>query len=602
MKQEITQHSIPSNICHFFGMAYKHYKIVFVFLIAQIILGGALPLFGLYLPRLAVDLAMGNNSISHVVIVLGIFAGTYVLLQCLNGATSRGIYPYQNILRNIYHIEMFQKALDCDYDIMETSDGKTWYHKAYKTINFGDHSVTYAMMNGTQRLISGAIAFIFVAGLLAMLNPLIVAVLIALSVLGFAADIYPRRYSQTAREIEADLQKKISYVQDTMSNVAAAKDMRLYNLPALVSGIKEELFKRAFALSAKIRNRHYVAAVANNFLSVIRDITAYAFCIWHVTHGNISVPDFILFMSAIAVFSGWLKNITREINDLKHANIQANDLRAFFGHTNRLDPVNPTPISALGSEIKIEFRNISFGYTNDMVLQNLSFCINPREKVALVGTNGAGKTTIVKLLCGFYKTTTGEILLNGHNIDNFNRTDLYGLFSAVFQDICILPLTVAENITMLPPEQHDTTRILQCLEAAGIKSAIMCHPQGIDAPMTKTMDENGIELSGGQAQKFTLARALYKNAPLLILDEPTAALDPIAESEVYEKFHEVTANKTAIYISHRLASTRFCDKILMLKDGCITESGNHHQLMTLGGEYAKMFEIQSHYYKSEVTA
>ncbi len=311
------------------------------------------------------------------------------------------------------------------------------------------------------------------------------------------------------------------------------------------------------------------------------------------------MPDFILFMGAIASFSAWLNGVVGNITVLKRENTRLNDLRAFFDYTNKLDPENPLPITKLVSPLEIEFKNVGFRYTDDTpkILDGLSFHIKQNEKIALVGVNGAGKTTIVKLLCGFYKATEGEICINGINIDRFKRADLYTVFSAVFQDICILPITAGENISFVKASESDEERLLHCLEIAGIKDEIMKHSKKLNAPMLKNIAPDGIVLSGGQQQKLLLARALYKNAPILILDEPTAALDPIAESEVYEKFHELTENKTALYISHRLASTRFCDRILVLKDGKIIESGSHDELMVQNGEYAYMYEIQSHYYK-----
>ena len=598
MKPNLKHHSIPANALHFIAMTYKTYKIVFAFVLAQTIAGSIIPLMGLYLPRLAIQLVMENRGLAHAMLTLGTFAGVYVLLQCVTGVAEHGRYPFLNLMRNVYRGQMFFKALDCDYDIMETSEGQTRYHKAISALDRGDGSVTYVFINNVQRLISGAVSFVFLLGILTMLSPLIVAMLIVLSVLGFIIDGFPRRYEEKCRDDSAGISRKIQYVERVMSDVSAAKDMRIYNLSALVSSIKGGLFQTLHALNNKIQNRYFAAGTLNGLLTVTRDGVAYAFCIWHVIHGSIAVPDFVLFMGAIAAFSGWLKGIAYSINELKRANVDANDLRGFYDFSNRMDPENPTPIEALGREIDIEFRNVSFRYTDINVLENLSFTIRAKEKVALVGVNGAGKTTIVKLLCGFYKATAGEILLNGHNINDFKRADLYNLFSAVFQDICILPFSVAENITFQVPEDQNEQRILDCLKAAGLDDVIT----DIKAPMTKILDEDGIMLSGGQQQKLTIARALYKNAPFLILDEPTAALDPIAESEVYEKFHEVTRDKTAIYISHRLASTRFCDKILMLEGGRIVEDGSHDRLISQNGQYAKMFEIQSHYYKESVPA
>jgi ABC-type multidrug transport system fused ATPase/permease subunit len=296
-----------------------------------------------------------------------------------------------------------------------------------------------------------------------------------------------------------------------------------------------------------------------------------------------------------------MNGIVSNILTLKRENPRMNDLRTFIEYKNKLDPENPLPISTIKHPIDIEFRNVSFRYSEGSanILDGLSFHIHPNEKIALVGVNGAGKTTIVKLLCGFYKVSDGDILINGYNIDRFKRADLYTLFSAVFQEICLLPLTVGENITCMSARETDEEKIMHCLEMAGMKDEIMKYEQKLETPLLKVIDGDGIMLSGGQQQKLLLARALYKDAPILILDEPTAALDPIAESEVYEKFHEVTEHKTAIFISHRLASTRFCDMLFMLSGGKVIESGTHDQLIAQNGEYAYMYNIQSHYYKQE---
>jgi len=268
------------------------------------------------------------------------------------------------------------------------------------------------------------------------------------------------------------------------------------------------------------------------------------------------------------------------------------------------DPENPVELSSLDSTISISFRNVDFSYTEDSgkVLDNFNLEIKAGEKIALVGVNGAGKTTIVKLLCGFYTPDSGEILINDINIKNFGKTDLYKLFSAVFQDIVILPFTIGENVSMMVTDFSDKEKIIKSLETAGLLEAVKKYSGDIATYMTRELDENGVMLSGGQQQKLLMARALYKDAPILILDEPTAALDPIAESETYEMFHNISKSKTALYISHRLASTRFCDRIIFLKDGKIAEVGSHAELLRKDGEYAKMFEIQSHYYKKEALA
>ena len=585
------EHSITANIIHFLSFAWQHYKLVFVFFAAQIIFGAVLPLFGLYLPRLAVDLVINNRGLAETMTILGVFAGAYVLVQLLDTFCSNARYPFQNIIRNVYHQGLFLKAMECDYAIMETSKGQTWYQKARNSILNGDWSVTYQMINPAQGLISGIVSFAFLIGILSMLSIPVVIMLFILSLLGFYIDDFPRKFEEKYRDENADISRKDSYIENMMSNISAAKDMRIYNLPRLLKNVKEKTFERMYKVNLKIKNRYFAAETIKQGLDLLRDGAAYAFCIYQVIQKNISIPDFVLYMVAISSFSGWLGGLLYNFNTLKRENIRANELRAFFDFTNKMDPENPIPINEIKAPISIEFKNVSFTYTDEPILENLSFKINPNEKVALVGVNGAGKTTIVKLICGFYKAQKGEILINGVEINNFKRSDLYTLFSAVFQDINILPLSVAENIALSP--KIDDKKVLDCLEKAGLEL-------DIHAYLTKITDEKGLVLSGGQEQKLTIARALYKDAPFLLLDEPTAALDPIAESEIYESFHLLTKNKTALYISHRLASTRFCDKIIMLDGGKIIETGTHNELMAKNGEYAKMFDIQSHYYKEEV--
>lgn len=236
------------------------------------------------------------------------------------------------------------------------------------------------------------------------------------------------------------------------------------------------------------------------------------------------------------------------------------------------------------------------GLEENRIFDHLNLTIHAGEKIALVGVNGAGKTTLVKLLCGMYDPDEGQILLNGIDRNEFPREELYKLFSIVFQETLILPFTVGENLSMNRIEQVDEARAWDCLNKAGLGGFFREQGIGIRRYMTKQLMKDGLELSGGQKQRFLLARALYKDAPILVLDEPTAALDPIAESQVYDSYQRYTDGKTAIFISHRLASTRFSDRIVLIEDGKILETGSHEELVRAAGSYAKMFELQSSYY------
>lgn len=249
----------------------------------------------------------------------------------------------------------------------------------------------------------------------------------------------------------------------------------------------------------------------------------------------------------------------------------------------------------------VELENLSFTYPGqeEPVLSHINLVIRPGERLALIGLNGAGKTTLVKLLCGFYQPTTGKILINGIPTAEFSREEYYSLVSVLFQDSCMLPVTLDENLTGHSPEDTDQERLTWALRISGFYEKYESLPQKGRTLLVREANEEALDFSGGERQKLLFARAVYKEAPLLILDEPTAALDPIAENELYMKYGEAVKGRTCVYISHRLSSTRFCDRICLLSGGKILEEGTHDELMKKGGSYAELYEVQSRYYKEQ---
>lgn len=308
----------------------------------------------------------------------------------------------------------------------------------------------------------------------------------------------------------------------------------------------------------------------------------------------------MLYFTAITSLSNTLTGFADHFNNIHKYDLQVTELRKSEKITSSRNRGKGIPVPH--DRIDIEFKNVSFRYPNaeNDTIRNISFRIRPGEKVALVGINGAGKTTIVKLLCGLYLPTEGEILLNGHPVNNYNIREYYSLFSAVFQDINLMPISIAENIACTTEKENiDRSRVMRALEEAGIGEKIKSLRDGIDTLYNKEVNPEAADFSGGEKQKLALARAIYLSRPMLVLDEPTSALDPIAENEMYLQFDKITENQTALFISHRLASTRFCDKILHLESGKIIEEGTHAQLMEKGGKYAEMFRLQSQYYQDE---
>lgn len=250
---------------------------------------------------------------------------------------------------------------------------------------------------------------------------------------------------------------------------------------------------------------------------------------------------------------------------------------------------------------EFKFENVSFKYPghNKFILKNLNLTIEAGSKLAIVGINGAGKTTLTKLLMRLYEPTEGRILLNGVDIKQFDRESYFNIFAPVFQNIEIFAFPVWQNISMKPENETDRNRVMETLKRSDLEEKINRYENKIDTTLLRIIDPDGVDFSGGERQRLAMARALYSDRAVLVLDEPTAALDALAEDKMYQEFNEMVKGKTAIFISHRLSSTRFCDKIVMFEDGKIIEEGTHDELMKTGGKYSDMFQIQAQYYKSE---
>ena len=340
----------------------------------------------------------------------------------------------------------------------------------------------------------------------------------------------------------------------------------------------------------------------NSFISLlivlIREGTVYAFLIYKAIAGDLSASEFILYFTAASSMAGFISTILGSWGEVNKAALAISDYREFMDLEGRLNHGKGIPVPQ--KPFSIEFRDVSYQYPEGekKILDHISFKISAGEKIALVGLNGAGKTTLTMLMCGLLLPDEGEILLDGHSIYEYNRDEVYSLFGFVPQDYHVLPISIARNIACtLENEEIDCERLKHCLKTAGLNEKINSLPLGADTQLNRAVNPDGIELSGGEMQKLLLARLLYHNPLCIILDEPTAALDPIAEDRIYQHYNEIAKNATSVFISHRLASTRFCDRIFLLDGANFAEVGTHDELMASGGKYRELFDLQSKYYK-----
>ena len=399
------------------------------------------------------------------------------------------------------------------------------------------------------------------------------------------------------REEESSYQKKIHYIAQKTESIQLAKDIRIFGLGPWLSDIYERTL-RLYDAFINRRERIYTGACAvDALLSLARNGIAYAYLIWLTLTEGLPASQFLLYFSAFTGFSTWVTGILQECSTLHKESLDLSTIQEYLHLPEPFHFADGAPVPP-ADRYELRLDHVTFRYpgTKKPILQDLSLTIRPGEKVAVVGLNGAGKTTLVKLLCGFYDPDEGRVLLNGQDIRQFDRRAYYQLFSTVFQESSELDITVAQTVAQRV-DGIDMDKVKACVAKAGLAEKIASLPQGYDTHLGKQVYLDGVELSGGQTQRLMLARALYKDGAFLVLDEPTAALDPIAESDIYQKYNEMTAGKSSVFISHRLASTRFCDRILFIQDGGIAEEGTHEELLQKGGAYAKLFNVQARYYQ-----
>ncbi|SHH71343.1 ATP-binding cassette, subfamily C [Clostridium collagenovorans DSM 3089] len=600
------KYSMVNNVIYVYGEANEFMKKIIYLTLIEVICSIIIPVANVYLPKMAIDIVVANQNISRTMWIMLIFTIVMVIVYAIHGYTQDGKYMYTNMLRGYINTKIILKTFTCDYKFAESAKGQTMYERARNALARGDVSGSSVVLRASKEFIINGSCFVLYSGVISTLNPLVLVLCISMSAVNWFALKFARDYEIKQRDKKADISHRLYYIQRKVKEDIFAKDIRIYSMKAFILDIQKKLMNKEHKLQCQVEKKKYNAQIINAITLILRDGISYIYLIICVSNGSISVGDFVLYFGAITGFSGFVSEMVSNISELMDASSEISDVRQYIDYEDEECRVISCIEQKFNKELKqnkefsIEFKNVNFSYDkNTKILDNFSMKIEAGTKVALVGVNGAGKTSIVKLMCGFYKVNSGEILINGMNINKMDRKTVSKLYSVVFQDITMLPLTIAENISMKCLEDTDTFLVDQCLKTVGLYDEVMEHKDGIKTYITNYFSEDGINLSGGQLQKLLMARALYKNGKVMIFDEPTAALDPIAEDEIYRKFREIIGGKTAVYISHRLSSTRFCDKIVLIKNGRVCEEGTHEFLMELHGEYRNMFDLQSQYYKDK---
>lgn len=593
--------SVLSNVIWCFREEIKIIPAVFFCTLYLVPVHVGLEYAGVYLPSLVVAEVTSGHSFLHVLPVVGC-----LMLLIMSGKLFTDFYE-------IWHTARMQKMKECWQNNVELKALKCFY-QTFEQKNVRDLAErakeACQMWNGVQplidvrkhtlHLVENVLCYVLFGTVLSGISPWLVLFLTLAPVVNWISIRKYQNWKYTQREKFTDMTSRQHYIATAAADFSFGKDIRIYGMKDWLIEMHQTLVKEYDGYLKKLAGYEFLSKLAGLFVILLRDGWAYVVLISMSLEGEISVDEFVLYFYAISSFASFIGNIVSEWGSLREVSLKVCDIREFMEYpepecgTKGTKELRKVPLT-------ICFNHVSFRYdgAKEDTIKDISFQITPGEKIALVGLNGAGKTTIVKLLCGLYYPTDGTITINGIPVTEFKREEYYRLIAPVFQNIQTAFFSLAKTVSGQTKELMDAKRVTECMQRAGLGKKLSGLPEGIHTKLDKQVNADATELSGGEAQKLMLARALYKDAPILVLDEPTAALDPVAENEIYQKYGRMSEGKNSLFISHRLASTRFCDRILYLEQGKIREEGTHEELMKKNGEYRKLFEIQAQWYQKD---
>lgn len=552
-----------------------------------------IPLVTITMPKFIIDTLLGSRDVGKLVLYVSILTGYNLIAASLSQWLRMSAFTLRCKVAAGFGQFMHEKLADADFANLENPAFLDLKEKANKFL-YGDwHGFSYVfesalMIIGQFFTLAGIIAIV------AALNVWMVLLFIALVVVSSIADAWAKKNDMKLSLEQTKVERGWTYFGGLFEEFTYGKEIRLNTLGDWLLSRENEYSEKALHFYQR-RNSYYIkSGVFSALMSFIQQGTAYAYLIYRVLKEAVTIGEFSMYVGAVASFSGAMKLIMQSFVEVKAYGIYYEAMKAYIEVPETMRKSGSKKVTPGGHTI--EFRNVSFRYAGqeEYALKAVNLVLKQGDTLSVVGENGAGKTTFIKLLTRLYDPDEGVILLDGTDIRTYEYDEYMRLFSTVFQDYKLFSFSLKDNVCLAG--DADDAEIEAILRRVGLGDKIGSLPAGIHTSVYRNFDENGFEPSGGEGQKIALARALYKDAPVVVLDEPTAALDPKAEYEIYQRFNELVRGKTAVYISHRLSSARFCGSIAVFEHGEITEMGTHAELMERNGKYAELFRMQAQFY------
>lgn len=598
MKKEKTKprDSVWKNTIYSVNSVWSYRKSYVILILVSVFVGFLGTFITNYAPAVVIDAVEKNSKVNTVALII---TGV-VLVSLIHGLISSCTENLRWTRRDKFQIynqaQILKKAMRMDYSLLEDPDTVTVQNKAESA-----KRAMFDFLYALRKCVTQTLNFVVFGGILLSLHPLIVVLLFVSAALYFYFLRFLRNYQHKMKDVQAVTGRKMNYMKSVATDFGYAKEVRVYGMQKWINDLSKFFYGEHYKIESSVQWRAFWVGFAHSLLNLLRDGGAYIYLIWKISQGDISAAEFTFYFASIATVSNSITNFVQSLNEIKTQSLNVSDFRTYMEMPERYADYG-TRIPDMDHPMEIELRDVSFTYPKaaEPTLRHINLKIRAGEKLAVVGVNGAGKTTLVKLLCGMYHPTEGEIYINGIPMRDYDVHAYYKAISAVFQKTQFLPVSIAANVGISDGTNFDEERVRSCVEMAGLSERIAMLPNGLSTYLGKDVRSDATDFSGGEMQKLMLARAIYKPSVLLVLDEPTAALDPIAENNMYMRYSGFSKDKTSVYISHRLSSTRFCDRIIFIENGTIAEEGTHSALMAKKGKYAEMFDVQSYYYKEKI--